>query len=61
MFTRFGNFLKEIRAEFTKVSWSSREELMGSTMVVIFYTFLLSAVIGMWDFIMVKIVNLVLK
>lgn len=61
MFGRFNNFLKEMRAEFTKISWSSREELTGSTMVVILSTILLAIVIGVWDFAMARIISLVLK
>jgi len=61
MFARFSNFLKEMRAEFTKISWSSREELSGSTMVVIVSTILLAVVIGVWDFAMARIISLVLK
>jgi preprotein translocase subunit SecE len=61
VFGRFNNFLKEMRAEFTKISWSSREELTGSTMVVIVSTILLAVVIGIWDFAMARIISLVLK
>ena len=61
MFGRIANFFKEMRAEFTKVSWSSREELTGSTTVVIVSTILLAIVIGMWDFAMTKIISLFLK
>lgn len=61
MFARFGNFLREMKVEFTKVSWSSREELTGSTIVVIVSTVLLALVIGGWDFIMARIVSLLLR
>lgn len=61
MFGRIANFFKEMRAEFTKVSWSSRVELSGSTMVVIVSTILLAAVIGIWDFAMARIISLILK
>lgn len=61
MFGRVANFFKEMRAEFTKVSWPNREELTGSTTVVIVSTILLAAVIGIWDFAMTKIISIVLK
>ncbi len=40
----------EVRAELEKVSWSTREEIMGSTVVVIVLTFLIAWFIFMMDY-----------
>ena len=44
------SFLGEVRAELEKVSWSTREEIMGSTVVVIVLTFLIACLIFMMDY-----------
>jgi preprotein translocase subunit SecE len=43
------NFIREVKAELGKVSWSSRRELLGSTMVVIVITLLMALFIGIVD------------
>ena len=45
-------FIRETRQELKKVSWPSRGELMDSTTVVIFTTFLMAAFIGTIDFVL---------
>ncbi|HBE72915.1 MAG TPA: preprotein translocase subunit SecE [candidate division Zixibacteria bacterium] len=53
-------FIKEVRVEFTKVSWPSREELVQSTMVVIVVSLIVAAFIGAVDLGLNKLVGLVL-
>jgi len=48
------NFLKEVKVELGKVAWSSRQELLGSTMVVITTTAILTVFIGLIDIILSK-------
>lgn len=55
------NFLKEVRQELGKVSWSTREELIGSTFVVIIITSIMVAFIGVIDLILSKMLSLVYK
>ena len=55
------NFVKEVRSELGKVSWSTREELMGATFVVIGITFLLGAFIGLIDLTLSKILSAVFR
>ena len=43
-------FVRETRQELKKVSWPSREELGGSTVVVIVMIFILAAFVGFFDF-----------
>jgi preprotein translocase subunit SecE len=45
-------FIRETRQELKKVSWPSRNELMDSTTVVIFTTFLMAAFVGVIDFVL---------
>ena len=45
-------FFKEAKQELDKVAWPSREELVGSTVVVIVTTLILAAFIGSVDFIL---------
>ena len=51
---KIGQFLKEVRIELKKVSWSSREELKNSTIIVLVSITILAVVIGCFDFIMSK-------
>jgi len=50
MIKKIGTFLVEVREELAKVSWSTREELMGSTAVVLVFTALMAVFIGVVDF-----------
>lgn len=52
MIKKVGNFASEVRTEMQKVTWSTREELIGSTAVVLMTMILLSAFIGVADFIL---------
>jgi len=61
VFSKIGQFVKEVNLELKKVSWSTKEELKGSTIIVIIAIFVLGAFIGAFDFIMSKLVDLVIK
>lgn len=54
-------FLKEVKAELSKVSWSTRQELLGSTFVVIVVTFILAVFIGIIDLLLSKALSLLFK
>ena len=55
------NFLKEVRGELGKVAWSTREEVLGSTFVVITITAILTLFIFVVDIILSRLLNLKLK
>jgi preprotein translocase subunit SecE len=59
-FGRIGQFLKEVKVELQKVSWLSKEELRDSTIIVLASTLVLSIVVAVFDFIMSKIISMVL-
>ena len=42
-------FVKDVRVEFGRVSWPTREELRDSTLVVIVMVLLVSAYLFVWD------------
>jgi preprotein translocase subunit SecE len=47
-------FIKEVKVELGKVAWSSRQELIDSTIVVITVTALMAAFIGAVDILLSK-------
>lgn len=59
-YRRFGNFLKDVRAELKKVTWPSKAEVYSTTLVVIlatvffgFYLFLMD-ILASWGLTKVK-------
>jgi len=59
VFSKPVNFLKEVRQELGKVSWSSREEVMNLTFVVIVTTCLIAVFIGGVDLALSKFLSLI--
>jgi len=55
------NFLKEVRQELSKVTWSTRHELIDSTIVVIAITVIMGLFIGLIDIFLSKILSLLFK
>jgi preprotein translocase subunit SecE len=55
------NFLKEVKAELGKVAWSTRQELIGSTVVVIVTTAIMAVFIGLIDIILSRFLSAVFK
>jgi preprotein translocase subunit SecE len=49
LMTRSREFIKDVRVEFTKVSWPTRTEIRASTMVVIVTVLIVSIFIGIVD------------
>lgn len=59
--TKFRTFFSEVKAEMQKVTWSTREELIGSTNVVLVTMLILSVFIGMADFIFSNLLSWILR
>jgi preprotein translocase subunit SecE len=59
--TKIPEFVREVKAELLKVSWPTRKELVGATMIVITTTAILTAYIGVLDFLLSKGVSSVLR
>ena len=61
IFKKITNFLKEVKIELNKVSWSTRQELVGSTAVVITVTFIMAIFIGLIDILLSHILRVVFR
>ena len=54
-------FINEVKLELKKVSWSTRQELINSTIVVIVAVIILAIFIAFCDFIWSNVINFVLR
>jgi len=61
IFKKITGFLKEVKIELNKVSWSTRQELIGSTGVVIVVTFIMAVYIGLIDIFLSHILRLIFR
>ena len=61
MFSKVKKFFNDVYQEMHKVAWPSKQELVGSTIVVIVMSLLVSFFIGTVDFILKELVNLLIS
>jgi len=61
IFKKITDFLKEVRLELAKVSWSTRQELITSTVVVITVTFIMAVFIGIIDILLSHTLRVVFR
>jgi preprotein translocase subunit SecE len=54
-------FLRESYAELKRVTWPTRKEIMGSTLVVLIVVGILMLFIGLFDFALSLLVRLLLR
>ena len=59
--TRIREFVQEVNAEFRKVTWPSRDELINSTSIVIVVTVVLAFFLGVVDISLTKVVERILR
>ena len=52
MWKKISTFLSEVRAEFTRVIWPTRDDLVNSTTVVVVFSIAFSLFIGLFDLIL---------
>lgn len=55
------NFINEVRSELSKVSWSTKKELLASTILVITVTGILTIFIGIVDLGLSRFLSVVFK
>ena len=55
------NFLNEVRSELSKVAWSTKQELMASTVLVITITVIMTIFIGIVDLGLSRFLSVVFK
>ncbi|MFQ3574016.1 MAG: preprotein translocase subunit SecE [Thermodesulfovibrionales bacterium] len=61
MFKRIKDFFTEVKIETKKVNYPSKEELIGSTWVVLITVFAVSLFLGVVDISLSKIVSLIIR
>ncbi|MCM8782181.1 MAG: preprotein translocase subunit SecE [Candidatus Omnitrophica bacterium] len=61
MIEKMTRFLQEVPLEVKMVSWSTKNELIGSTMAVIILVVILAIFIGFCDVILSKMVDIVIR
>ncbi len=61
MANKFIGFFNDVKLEMGKVSWSTRDELIGSTIVVIVSLAVLSIFIGICDVVLSAAVNIIMS
>ena len=61
LFKRIRNYLADVWAEMKKVSWVQRKELFTTTLVVIVFSSILAAFIGVVDCIFSHLLGIILK
>ena len=61
MINKVKGFFSEVRAEMQKVTWPTREELTGSTGVVLMTMFFLSTFIGIADFVLSYVLAVIMR
>ncbi len=60
MLEKIKQFLKEVKFELTKVTWTSKQELIYSTYVVIVVSIVLAIFIGIVDVVLSNLANMLL-
>ena len=58
---RVREFVQEVLAEFRKVTWPSRQELVNSTVVVVAVTVVLAFFLGGVDIVLARVVERILR
>lgn len=61
MFKKIGKFVGEVKVEMSKVTWSTKQELIYSTMIVLLVMAFLSIFIGLTDLVFSQLVNIFLR
>jgi len=55
------DFLQEVRSETKKVTWASRRDVFGSTVVVVLAVFIIAGFLGIVDFALSLMVGTLMK
>jgi len=61
MFANIKKFISEVIVELKKVSWSTRQEVIDATWVVLISSGLLGVFIGSSDFVLSKCLGLIIR
>ena len=61
MFGKIQNFVSEVVVELKKVSWSTRQEVLDSTWVILISSAILGVFIAVTDFTLSKLVAFIIR
>jgi preprotein translocase subunit SecE len=61
MFGKIKNFFKEVKIELKKVVFPGKDEVLGSTKVVIVLTVIIAVFLGIIDLLLTKIISVVVR
>jgi len=61
MISKIQKFIGEVMAEMKKVSWTTRRELVDSTLIVILSSFLLGIFVGVIDFAFSRGISVIIR
>jgi preprotein translocase subunit SecE len=61
MFEKIKQFLKEVKLELTKVTWTSKQELIYSTYIVIVVSIVVAVFIGIVDMVLSNLATMLLR
>ena len=61
MFGKIKNFFKEVKIELKKVVFPGKDEVIGSTKVVIVLTVIIAVFLGIIDLLLTKIISVVVR
>ncbi len=59
-FRKGSDFLREVASELKKVVWPTRKQAAGVTLVVLIFVFVVAAFLGLFDYALSKIVQIIL-
>ncbi len=60
VFARASEFFREVKVELKKVVWPTRKQTTGTTVVVIIFVFVVAVFLGVFDYSLSKLVQVVL-
>jgi preprotein translocase subunit SecE len=60
LFKRTAEFFREVKVELKKVVWPTRKQTSGTTMVVIIFVFVVAVFLGIFDYSLSSLVQVVL-
>lgn len=61
MFSKIKNFFREVKIELKKVVFPSREEVIGSTKIVVILVLIVAVFLGLIDMLLSKLIGMVIK
>jgi len=61
MFERIKSFFIEVKTEIKKVVFPSKEEVIGSTKVVVVMVFIIAIFLGLIDLLLTQLIGMVVK